>query len=80
MAVTGAFVGLTAAELATLRAQVLEALVAVLNVGQSYSIGGRSFTKANLPELKDMLSEINYAQGLLNGNTVTTTVPHFRFP
>jgi hypothetical protein len=80
MAVTGAFVGLTASELATLRTQVLAAMQAVLNVGQSYSIGGRSFTKADLPELRDMIAEINYAQGLLNGTGVNVTVPRFRFP
>jgi len=80
MAVTGAYVGLTAAELSSLRAEVIAALSAVLNVGQSYSIGGRSFTKVNLPDLQNMLAEINYAQGLLAGTGVTSTVPRFRFP
>lgn len=80
MAVTGAYVGLSAAELSTLRAETLAAISGVLKTGVSYSVGGRSFTKADLPELRENLAELNYALGQINGTVITSTVPRFRFP
>jgi hypothetical protein len=80
MAVQGVFVGLTESELLSIRADTLSAIAGVLRVGASYTVGGRSFTKADLGKLQDTLSEVNYALGLLRETATTSTVPKFRFP
>ena len=46
------------AELRELRAAVSDAIVKVL-AGQSYSLGSRSVTRANLSELRQMRKEID---------------------
>ncbi len=80
MAVTGSLVGLDAATLASLKTEYTSCLLAIANVGQSYSIGGRSFTKADGPFVRDMLAEITYAQQRAAGTLVTMTVPRFGSP
>lgn len=73
MAIQGIFYGLDAATLATLKTAYTDAIVAVATAGQSYSISGRSFSRANLPELNATLAEIiaaqNYAAGTGNSQT-----------
>ena len=58
MAIQGVFYDLTAAELATLRTEYLACLSAIAVAGQSYTIGGRQFNRANLKEVKDTLAEV----------------------
>jgi hypothetical protein len=54
------FVGLTLAELTALRASYVEAQTAVAQ-GQSYTIAGRSLTRANLGDIAEALAAISYA-------------------
>jgi hypothetical protein len=63
----GTLVGLTATELTTLRASALACIVAGTVRGTSYSIAGRTFSFPTLEAAQDLLSESNYALGLLNG-------------
>lgn len=63
------FSGLPADELTTLRTNALAGLNAILNVGQSYSMMGRSFTKANVGELTQIISAITRAIDAAAGTT-----------
>lgn len=77
MAITGVFYGLDSATLATLKEAYVNAIVAVATAGQSYSISGRSFTRADLRELNETLAEIIAAQNYANGTATTQTYPRF---
>ncbi len=48
-----------AASLSTIRDNLLDAINAVAVGGQSYTIGGRTLTRADLPKLLDALSQID---------------------
>jgi hypothetical protein len=63
----GTLVGLTATELTTLRTSALACIVAGTVRGTSYSIAGRTFSFPTLEAAQDLLSESNYALGLING-------------
>lgn len=63
------FVGFPVARLTSMQTKYLDAIEAVATGGQSYSINGRSFTRANLDELRDTLAEINAAIEKLNGTS-----------
>jgi hypothetical protein len=52
------FFGLPVAVLEELRDEYIAALKAIATNGVSYSIGGRSLSRANLTEVKTTLSEI----------------------
>ena len=75
---SGCFIGLDSATLAELKTQYVAAITAVAVAGQSYSIGGRSFTRANLEDLKKTLKEITFAQNIASGNAVRRTVGRYR--
>lgn len=70
--IEGLFVNLDAATLATMKTEWLACLSAIATAHQSYSIAGRTFTRANLKEVSNMLGEISYAQKLLSGESVRT--------
>lgn len=60
---------LTLAEAQTLRAAYLAALTAIAS-GQSYTIGSRSLTRANLAEVKKAFAEYDaLVDDLTNGTT-----------
>jgi len=63
----GNLLGLTATELGTLRSSALACIIAGTVRGTSYSIAGRTFSFPTLEAAQDLLSECNYALGLLNG-------------
>jgi hypothetical protein len=63
----GTLVGLTGTELGTLRSSALACIIAGTVRGTSYSIAGRTFSFPTLEAAQDLLSECNYALGLLNG-------------
>ena len=63
----GTLVGLTGTELGTLRSSALACIIAGTVRGTSYSIAGRTFSFPTLEAAQDLLSEANYALGLLNG-------------
>lgn len=71
MAVTGIFVGLTVAQLTQLQTDYLACLTAIAVAGQSYTIAGRQFNRAQLEEVKEALGEINYALSVTAGSSST---------
>lgn len=70
------FLGLDAATLSTLKSKVLDAISAVL-LNQSYSLNGKSVTRANLPDLNAMLGQVQAALDYANGTTTTNTFVSF---
>lgn len=77
MAIQGIFYGLDSATLAMLKDAYTNAIIAVATAGQSYSISGRAFTRANLPELNQTLAEIIAAQNYAAGTGITQTYTRF---
>jgi hypothetical protein len=75
MAVTGAFVGLTLAQLQTLQTEYLACLSAIATAGQSYTIANRQFNRAHIGEVKDLLAEINHALALTSGSSTAGSAP-----
>jgi bifunctional pyridoxal-dependent enzyme with beta-cystathionase and maltose regulon repressor activities len=77
MAIQGLFYGLDAATLATLKTNWLACVNAIAVAGQSYSISGRTFTRANLAEASQMLAEVQAAIDRLDGTRTTQIYPRF---
>jgi len=73
----GSFVGLPLATLTGLRDKYVSCLEAIAVAGISYSIGGRSFSRANLTEVRNTLEELNYAIRLADGTKVINTYAKF---
>ena len=73
----GSFVGLPVATLTSLRDKYVSCLEAIAVAGVSYSIGGRSFSRANLGEVRDTIEELTYAIKLADGSRVLTTYAKF---
>lgn len=48
----------------------------IATAGQSYTLG-RSFTRANLPEVRNILSELSIALRYINGKLVSNAQPRF---
>lgn len=72
------FIGLPKA---TLQAQLdayLAAHLAIATTGQSYSMEGRSLTRANLPDIQRSIEQLNSALRLANGTVSTRVIPNFR--
>lgn len=59
--ITGKYVHLPSATLATMLTNLTAAHAAVLT-GQSYSIAGRTLSRANLRDIAEELAEVSYAQ------------------
>jgi hypothetical protein len=70
------FLGLDAATLATLKTKALDAIQAVL-LNQSYSLNGKSVSRADLSALNQMLGQIVDAQAYGNGETTDATFISF---
>jgi hypothetical protein len=77
MAFTGRFFGLTAAQLTTLQTEYLACLSAIAVAGQSYTIAGRQFNRANLAEVAQTLGDINDALARAQGTRITQTFARF---
>ena len=77
MAIQGLFYGLDAATLATLKTNYIACLNAIAMAGQSYSISGRSFTRADIKEVSQMLAEVQAAIDRLNNTSTTQLLPNF---
>lgn len=73
---SNAFIGLDLATLTTLQTAYVSALTALAS-NQSYSLNGRALTRANLPDVKDTLGEINAAIADINGTTNDRTLVSF---
>ena len=70
------FIGLDAATLATLKAEVLACLSAILK-NQSYALNGRSMTRANLNDVKATLGQLQSALDIATVTTAQTTYVSF---
>jgi hypothetical protein len=79
MALANPFIGLDSATLTTLKTQAVAALSAILT-NQSYSLNGRSVTRANLNEVKDMVGQLQSALDISTGNTAEVTYIQFNSP
>ena len=69
----GDFIGLDTATLNALQSSYTAAITALATGIQSYSIGGRSVTCVQLPDLTATLGEINFAIRQANGTMKKTT-------
>lgn len=67
MAVSGSLVGLDSTDLQNIINAAKQCLVANAVRGISYSIAGRNFSFPSLTEAAQLLSEANYALGILTG-------------
>lgn len=74
---SGSFVGLPLATLTSLRDKYISCLEAIAVAGMSYSIAGRSFTRANLTEVRNTIEELTYAIKLADGTRVINTYAKF---
>lgn len=72
-----AFFGLPVATLTELRDEYIAALKAIATNGVSYSIGGRSLSRANLSEIKETLADIISALDRASGNRRRTLYADF---
>jgi hypothetical protein len=70
------FFGVDINTLNTLKGSVVNAISAVL-LNQSYSLNGKSVTRANLADLNQMLGQLQSAIDLYNGQT--TNVSYISF-
>lgn len=71
------FQGLDLATLQKLKAEYVDLLSAIAVAGQTYSQSGRSFTRANLPEVKDTIAELQTAIDLKQGKAFRQTRASF---
>ena len=70
------FLGLDSATLATLKTKTLDAIQAVL-LNQSYSLNGKSVSRADLAQLNNMLGNLQDAINDANGRSTDTTFVSF---
>jgi hypothetical protein len=73
----GDFLGLPLATLTSLRDKYITCLEAIAVAGASYSIAGRSFSRANLGEVRDTIAELTLAIQSANGTRIRTTYANF---
>jgi len=73
----GDFLGLPLATLTSLRDKYVTCLEAIAVAGSSYSIAGRSFSRANLGEVRDTIAELTLAIESANGARIRTTYAKF---
>lgn len=71
------FYGLPVATLEELRDEYVAAIKAVATNGVSYSIGGRSLSRANLTEMRNTLGDITAAIDRASGRRRRTVLASF---
>ena len=71
----GVFFGIDAATLQTLKTNYLNCLTAIATAGQSYSISGRVFTRADIEQVSNTIREIQQALDRASGRRVTQLYP-----
>ena len=64
------FFGLSLVQLQELQGLYVQVLKDIALAGQSYSFPGRSFTRADIPNVKELLSDINGAMTAITGVSV----------
>jgi hypothetical protein len=73
----GDFIGLPLTTLTSLRDKYITCLEAIAVAGASYSIAGRSFSRANLGEVRDTIAELTLAIQQATGTRIRTTYANF---
>jgi len=73
----GDFIGLPIATLNSLRDKYISCLEAIAVAGASYSIAGRSFSRANLSEVREIITELTIAIQSASGTRIRTTYAKF---
>ena len=76
MASSNPFLGLDAATLTILKSETLDAVRAVLK-NQSYSLNGKSVSRADLGRLNEMLGQVTAALDYQNGDSVRQSFVSF---
>lgn len=71
------FYGLDLSTLTELKGKFLECLTSIAVGGVSYTVGGRSFTRADLAEVKRTIAELQAAIDRQTGRSRTVTVARF---
>lgn len=71
--VSGQFIGLPLAVLNTMMSSFQQALIDIAVSGQSHAITGRSFTLANLPEIRRTIAELQAGINAATGGRVRRT-------
>ena len=71
--ITGCFYGLPIATLNTQLTYWLNVLTGISTAGQSYTLGGRTFNRANLGEVRQTIQELQAAINRANGTSLTQT-------
>ena len=77
MALSKSYFGLPLAALQGLQTQFIACLEAIAVAGASYSIAGRSFTRANLGEVAQTIKELQAAIDFAKGARVKRVVTAF---
>jgi hypothetical protein len=77
MALSKSYFGLPLATLTSLQTQFIACLEAIAVAGASYSIAGRSFTRANLGEVAQTIKELQAAIDNARGARVKRVVAAF---
>ena len=75
--ITGAFFGVDSATLATLLTQYTACLVAIATAGQSYTIQGRQYNRAQLEEVRATIAELQAAINRAANTATTQTFARF---
>ena len=73
----GDFIGLPIATLNSLRDKYITCLEAIAVAGASYSIAGRSISRANLSEVREIIAELTIAIQSASGTRIRTTYAKF---
>jgi hypothetical protein len=77
MALSKSYFGLPLATLQSLQTQFIACLEAIAVAGASYSIAGRSFTRANLGEVAQTIKELQAAIDNARGPRVKRVITAF---
>lgn len=71
--ISGQFFGLPYATLTSLLNSYTQALTDIATAGQSHAISGRSFTLANIAEIRRTIAELQAAINRANGTRIRRT-------
>ncbi len=75
--ISGQFFGLPYATLTALLNSYTQALTDIATAGQSHAVSGRSFTLAQLPEIRRTIAELQAAINRSNGTRIKRTFANF---
>jgi hypothetical protein len=78
MAIENSFVNLDLATVQELKSKFVECLAAIAVAGQSYTISGRTYTRANLNDVNKTVAELAAAEQFLSGKLRRRTYANFQ--